>query len=65
MVSVTKVIGMRDLEEFLKEQTEDQQFREEYKALLPRYAIIQQIIRKRIKNNLSQKELAKKRSNPK
>ncbi|MGI6790865.1 helix-turn-helix domain-containing protein [Aminivibrio sp.] len=51
---------MRDFEEFLKEQMENPEFREEYEALAPRYAIIRQLIQERIKGNLSQKELAEK-----
>ena len=51
---------MRDFEEFLKEQMEYPEFREEYEALAPRYAIIRQLIQERIKGNLSQKELAEK-----
>ena len=51
---------MRDFEEFLKEQMENPEFREEYEALAPRYVIIRQLIQERIKGNLSQKELAEK-----
>ena len=51
---------MRDFEEFLKEQMENPEFREEHEALAPRYAIIRQLIQERIKGNLSQKDLAEK-----
>ncbi|HOO65118.1 MAG TPA: helix-turn-helix transcriptional regulator [Synergistaceae bacterium] len=51
---------MRAFEDFIKNQMEDPEFREEYEALAPRYAVIRQIIRERMARNMSQKELAAK-----
>ena len=51
---------MRDFDEFLREQMEEPEFRDEYEALAPRYAIIRQIVRERIENKMSQKELAER-----
>lgn len=46
--------------EFLKEQLEDPEFKEEYDALEPEYALISAVIEKRIARKMTQKELAKK-----
>ena len=51
---------MRDFDDFMKEQMEDPEFREEYEALAPRYAIVRQMMRERIESNMSQKELAER-----
>lgn len=51
---------MRDFQDFLSENMKNPEFREQYDALEPRYAIIRAIINERIKGNLSQKELAER-----
>ncbi len=51
---------MRAFEDFMKNQMKEPEFREEYEALAPRYAVIRQIIRERVERNMSQKELAEK-----
>lgn len=43
-----------------KEWMKDPKFREEYKKLEPKYALIRAIIESRIKKNISQKMLAKR-----
>lgn len=45
-------------EDFLNEQLQDTEFREEYEALQPEHAIIQAIIDARKQSGLTQKELA-------
>ena len=44
--------------EALKERLKDPEFVHEYKALEPEYEIIKQIIKSRIEQNITQKELA-------
>lgn len=46
--------------EVKKELMSDQEFREEYEKLKPRYAVISQIIDARKERNMTQEELAKK-----
>jgi DNA-binding XRE family transcriptional regulator len=46
--------------EFFNEQMKDPEFRREYDALEPEFAIIKQIIELRIKRKMTQQELAKK-----
>lgn len=48
------------LEDFLKEQLKDPEFRAEYEALEPEFAIIQAMIDARKNTGLTQKELAEK-----
>ncbi len=48
--------AMRDFEEFVREQMEDPEFREEYEALAPRYAIIRQLVRERVESDMSLSE---------
>lgn len=47
-------------EDFLNEQLQDPQFKEEYEALQPEHAIIQAIINARKQSGLTQKELSKR-----
>lgn len=47
-------------DDFLNEQLQDPEFRDEYEALQPEHAIIQAIIDARKESGLTQKELAKK-----
>ncbi|MGM0420746.1 MAG: helix-turn-helix transcriptional regulator [Bacillota bacterium] len=49
-----------DHNDFKKELLEDDEVREEYEKLNVKYEIREQIIRYRIENNLTQKELADK-----
>ena len=51
---------MSDFKEFLNEQLEDPEFRREYDALEPEFAIIQAIIDARKSSGLTQKALANK-----
>lgn len=46
--------------DFLREQLKDPEFKREYDALEPEFAIIRSIIRKRLQNGMSQKQLAQK-----
>jgi len=51
---------MKTLQEFKKELLSDPEVKKEYDRLAPRYAVISELIRVRIKNGLTQKELAEK-----
>lgn len=51
---------MKDLQTFKKEVMKDEAFKREYDKLTPRYAIISELIAARIKNGVTQKELAKR-----
>ncbi len=51
---------MKSFEEFKKEALKDPKVAEEYKRLAPRYQLISELIRVRIKKKLTQKQLAKK-----
>ncbi len=51
---------MSDLQEYLREQLNDPEFRREYEALEPEYEAIRAIIGARIEANMTQKELAEK-----
>ena len=51
---------MQTWEEFEKELLKNEKTRKEYERLAPRYKIIAELIRMRIKNNLTQEQLAKK-----
>ena len=51
---------MQTWEEFEKELLKNPETRKEYERLAPRYKIISDLIRLRIKNNLTQEQLAKK-----
>lgn len=51
---------MKDLQTFKKEVMKDKAFKREYDKLTPRYAIISELIAARIKNGVTQKELAKR-----
>lgn len=51
---------MKDLQTFKREQMKDPAFKREYDKLTPRYAIISELIAARIKNGVTQKELAKR-----
>lgn len=51
---------MKDLQTFKKEALRDPEFKREYERLAPRYAVISELIAARLKNGITQKELAKK-----
>lgn len=51
---------MRAFDDFLAEKMEDQEFRAEYEALEPEFAIIQAIIDARKKSGLTQNQLAER-----
>lgn len=51
---------MESFEEFKKEALKDPKVAAEYKKLAPRYQLISELIRIRIKKGLTQEELAKK-----
>ena len=50
----------KKFDDFLKEQLQDPEFREEYEALQPERAIIQAIIDARQQSGLTQKELSER-----
>lgn len=54
------VLRMKKLDDFLKEQLQDQEFRKEYDDLQPEFDVIRAIVDARIAQNLTQKELAEK-----
>lgn len=54
------VLRMKKLDDFLKEQLQDQEFRKEYNDLQPEFDVIRAIVDARIAQNLTQKELAEK-----
>lgn len=49
-----------DFDEFLKESLKNPKIKAEYDKLQPEFALIDALIKSRAKNNLTQKELAKK-----
>lgn len=51
---------MTNFNDFLKEQKKDAEFKKEYDALEPEFAIVQAMIDARKKSGLTQKELADK-----
>lgn len=51
---------MTNFDLYLEEQLEDTEFLKKYKALEPEYEILKQIIKSRIKQNMTQKQLAEK-----
>ena len=51
---------MRTFDDFLEEQLQDPEFREEYEALEPIYAMKRQLIQYRIDHNLTQTQLAER-----
>lgn len=51
---------MTNFDLYLEEQLEDTEFLKKYKALEPEYEIIKQIIKSRIEQNMTQKQLAEK-----
>ena len=51
---------MTNFNDFLKEQLEDPEFKKEYDALRPEFAIIQAIIDARKKSGMTQKDLAER-----
>ncbi|MBQ4144443.1 MAG: helix-turn-helix transcriptional regulator [Thermoguttaceae bacterium] len=51
---------MDDFERYLSERMRDPEFREEYEALEPKYALIRQLIEIRREQNLTQAELARR-----
>jgi len=53
-------MGKKTYKQFKRELLKDKRIRCAYESLGPEFAVIEMIIRKRIKRGLSQKELAKK-----
>lgn len=51
---------MTTLDDFLKEQMQDPEFRKEYEALQPEYEIMKAMIRARQASGMTQKQLADK-----
>lgn len=51
---------MSDLKKFFEKQMQDEKFRKEYNDLTPKYEIIEEIIRERNAQNLTQKQFANK-----
>lgn len=51
---------MTNYKDFLKEQLQDEEFRKEYEALEPEFAIIQAMLDARKAAGMTQKELAEK-----
>ncbi len=49
---------MDDLEKLLNERLEDKEFKEEWEEFQPELQLMKQVIGERIKQNISQKELA-------
>lgn len=49
-----------DYNEYLKKQLEDKEFKKEWEEFQPELLLMKQIIDERIKQNLTQKELAEK-----
>ena len=49
-----------DYNEYLKKQLEDEEFKKEWEEFQPELLLMKQIIGERIKQNLTQKELAEK-----
>lgn len=49
---------MNEFDILLNEQLQDEEFRKEYEAMKPEFAIIQAIINARKKSGLTQKELS-------
>lgn len=54
------MIKIFEFEEMKKDLLKDAEFRREYEKLLPRYEVIEQIIRARKEQNITQAELAKR-----
>ena len=50
---------MKDLQIFKKEVLKNPELKREYERLAPRYAVISELIAARLKNGITQKELAK------
>lgn len=51
---------MRKFDDFLAEQLEDEDFRQEYENLQPEFDVIRAMIEARISKNLTQKQLAER-----
>ncbi|MDO4584033.1 MAG: helix-turn-helix transcriptional regulator [Planctomycetia bacterium] len=51
---------MDDLDRYLKDALQDPEFRAEYEALEPVYAVKKQLIQARLEQNLTQAELARR-----
>ena len=52
---------MDDLEKLLNKRLEDKEFKKEWEEFQPELQLMKQVIGERIKQNISQKELADKR----
>ncbi len=51
---------MKTLDDFLKEELQDPEFRKEYEALQPEYEIKRAMIQARMNSGMTQKQLAEK-----
>ena len=51
---------MSELQALIKEQLKDEEFKREWEKLEPRYQVIKQILKLRIKYDLTQKQFAEK-----
>ncbi|MBQ8596922.1 MAG: helix-turn-helix transcriptional regulator [Lachnospiraceae bacterium] len=51
---------MKTLNEFLNEQLQDDEFREEYEKLQPELEVIRALVEARISQNMTQKELSER-----
>lgn len=54
---------MSEFRDFLDEQLEDKEFREEYENMSPEFDIIRAMVAARKERNMTQKELAEKTGN--
>lgn len=51
---------MREFDDFLDKQLQDEEFRKEYESMQPEFDVIRAIVDARISQNLTQKELAER-----
>ena len=51
---------MREFDDFLHEQLQDEEFKKEYDSMQPEFDVIRAIVDARISQNLTQKELAER-----
>jgi predicted transcriptional regulator len=51
---------MSNLQSFIKQQLEDEDFKREYEAFKPKYEAIRAVIAARIEQNMTQKELSER-----
>lgn len=51
---------MKRLNQYLKEKMRDPEYKKQYDALEPEFSVIENIIRKRLENSMTQAQLARK-----